>query len=160
MDRLHAQANCDQVFFGGRPCEKGRGAGASRADATLCLKEYLWASPSFLVLKLSTASASSQNVFRPWAKLFGKSSGQGGKAASKNPLLSFQGVVVVNSIYFRQTDGRTDGRMDGRGGRARRPAGRPDKRPDRRCVFAGHSLICFGCFVLLFLFVCFFELCI
>ena len=65
--------NCDQNKLAAALLKKRSARGRVNADAVLCLGKYLWAAPSFLVLKLWTASASSQNAFRPWAKLFGKS---------------------------------------------------------------------------------------
>ena len=62
VDRPSRQIHCDRFFLRPLFSKKGRGAGASRAGANLCLGDYLWAAPSFLVPKLSTASAFSPSA--------------------------------------------------------------------------------------------------
>ena len=56
------------LFWAVAPATKKVGARAW--DLGNIFRDYLWAAPCLVVLKLSTASASSPNAFRPWATLF------------------------------------------------------------------------------------------
>ena len=56
--------------------------GASGRDFGNIFRDYLWAAPCLVVLKLSTASASSQNTFRPFPNYFAS---LGDKGAKRHP---------------------------------------------------------------------------